>query len=100
MPLKKYKKSSKTRSSRSSSKTMKRFRRKTKSKTRSRSRKNKSSRKTHRGGFSSSCNLATVKEPGFKLDAIGAIPGLSIPESSAVIYRPNCKTNSYQAMVS
>ena len=98
MPLKKYKKSSKSRSSRSSSKTMKRFRRKTKSKTRSR--KNKSSRKTHRGGFSSSCNLATVKEPGFKLDAIGAIPGLSIPESSAVIYRPNCKTDSYQAMVS
>ena len=55
-------------------------------------------RKNHKGGFSSSCNLATIKEPGFSVDALGSIAGLSIPESRAAIYRPNCKTNSYQAM--
>jgi len=56
-------------------------------------------RKHHRGGFAS-CNLATVKEPGFNLDALNAIAGLSIPSSSAVIYRPNCRSkgSSSQAM--
>ena len=57
-------------------------------------------RKYQRGGFGSSCNLATVKEPGFKLDALNGIAGLSLPESSAVIFRPNCrsKSSSSQAM--
>ena len=51
------------------------------------------------GGFGSSCNLATVKEPGFSVDKLGAISGLSISEASAAIYRPNCvKGNAYQAM--
>lgn len=53
----------------------------------------------HKGGFAASCNMATVKEPGFNLSSLGAITGLSIPESSAVIYRPNCKKDSNQAMV-
>jgi len=55
--------------------------------------------KHHRGGFSSSCNMATVKEPGFSVDALGSIAGINIPSSSAAIYRPNCKKDSYQAMV-
>ena len=57
-------------------------------------------RKHQRGGFAPSCNLATVKEPGFNLDALNAIAGLSIPSSSAVIYRPNCRSkgSSSQAM--
>ena len=54
--------------------------------------------KHHRGGFSSSCNMATVKESGFNVDALGSIAGINIPSSSAAIYRPNCKTDSYQAM--
>jgi hypothetical protein len=56
------------------------------------------SKRHHRGGFSSSCSLATVKEPGLKLDALGSIAGLSIPESRGAIYRPNCKSDNYQAM--
>ena len=54
----------------------------------------------HRGGFKSSCNLATVTEPGFNLSNLGSIAGISIPDTKAAIYRPNCKTDSYQAMVS
>jgi len=64
----------------------------------SRSSRNSKNHKNHKGGFSSNCNLATIKEPGFSVDALGSIAGLSIPESRAAIYRPNCKTNSYQAM--
>jgi hypothetical protein len=56
------------------------------------------SKKYQRGGFSSNCNLATVKESGFSLDALGSIAGLSIPSSRGAIYRPNCKTDTYQAM--
>jgi hypothetical protein len=59
------------------------------------------------GGFfgDSSCNIATVKEPGFNVAGFGTgantIAGLSIPESRAVIYNPNCSnsTSKYQAMV-
>jgi lambda repressor-like predicted transcriptional regulator len=52
-----------------------------------------------KGGFGSDCNLATVKEPGFSIDALGSIAGLSIPGSRAAIHRPNCKTDRYQAMI-
>lgn len=57
-------------------------------------------RNIHSGGFaSSSCNMATIKEPGFSIDALGAIPGINIPGSRAAIYRPNCNKNmSSQAM--
>lgn len=51
----------------------------------------------HRGGYSS-CDLASVKEPSFNVDALGSIAGINIPSSRGVIYRPNCKTDSYQAM--
>ena len=51
----------------------------------------------HRGGFSS-CNLATIKEPEFNIPAMGGIDGLSIAESRGEIFRPNCKTDTYQAM--
>ena len=53
--------------------------------------------KKHRGGFSS-CNLATVKESGFSVDALGSIEGINIPSSRGAIYRPNCKSDSSQAM--
>jgi hypothetical protein len=60
----------------------------------SRTRKN-----THpqRGGFNS-CSLATVQEPGFSIPAIGDVPGFSLSDSKGAIHRPNCKTDTYQAM--
>ena len=53
-----------------------------------------------KGGFlnNTNCNLATIKEPGFHLDGSGSIDGISIPETRAVIYNPNCKPDTYQAM--
>lgn len=48
----------------------------------------------HKGG--ASCDLVTINEPGFKVDSLGSMEGLSIDSSSAVIYRPNC-TNSYSS---
>jgi len=94
MAIKKYKfskKNNKTKKSRKSRKSKNMLsRKKTKS--------HNKYKRYQRGGFSSSCNLATVKESGFKLDALGSIAGLSIPESRGAIYRPNCKTDTYQAM--
>ena len=52
---------------------------------------------SQRGG--SSCSLATVQEPGFTIPALGDIPGINIPQAKGVIYRPNCKTDSNQAMI-
>jgi len=63
----------------------------------SKSNKNSNNKKLS-GGFSSSCNMATVKEPGFSVDKLGSINGLSIPSMSTAIYRPNCKQDTYQAM--
>jgi len=59
----------------------------------------KLSKRKLRGGFSSSCNLATVKEPGFSVDSLGSIPGLSISDTRASIYRPNCNSDTYNAMI-
>ena len=55
----------------------------------------------HKGGFLNdpSCNLATVRESGFNLAGTGSIAGLSIPDTRAVIYNPNCKADTYQAMI-
>ena len=53
----------------------------------------------YRGGFNASCNLATVKEPAFLLSGMGDIPGINVPESRGVIYRPNCQTDTNQAMI-
>jgi len=51
----------------------------------------------HKGG--ASCDLVTVNEPGFKVDSLGSMAGLTIDSSSAAIYRPNCvKNSSSQAM--
>jgi len=50
------------------------------------------------GGFSS-CNLATVQEPEFNVPALGDITGLNIGKSRGVIYRPDCKPDTYQAMI-
>ena len=58
----------------------------------------KQSRKSQRGGFNS-CSLATVQEPGFSIPAIGDVPGFSLSDSKCAIYRPNCKSDTYQAMV-
>jgi hypothetical protein len=65
------------------------------------------SNKVLSGGFSGdpSCNIATVKEPGFSVAGLGSgtngIAGLSIPESRAMIYNPNCSnsTSKYNAMI-
>ena len=63
------------------------------------SKKSRSTRKrSQRGGFNS-CSLATVQEPGFSIPAIGDVPGFSLSQSKGVINRPNCKTDSYQAMI-
>lgn len=62
----------------------------------SKSRNNK--HKMQRGGFATNCNLASVKEPAFKVPALGDASGLSIPESRGAIYRPNCQADTYQAM--
>jgi len=51
----------------------------------------------HKGGFAN-CNLATIKEPGFSVDALGSIAGINIPDSRAAIFRPNCNTSTPQAM--
>jgi hypothetical protein len=50
------------------------------------------------GGFAS-CNLATVQEPEFNVPALGDIAGLNIAKSRGVIYRPDCKPDTYQAMI-
>jgi hypothetical protein len=55
-------------------------------------------RKSQRGGYAANCNMATVKEPGFTIDALGSIEGINIPSTRASIYRPNCNTSSPQAM--
>jgi len=55
-------------------------------------------RKSQRGGYAANCNMATVKEPGFTIDALGSIAGINIPSTRASIYRPNCNTSSPQAM--
>lgn len=59
--------------------------------------KSRSNNHRQRGG-AADCNLATVREPGFNVPALGDITGLSIPESRGVIYRPNCQPDTYQAM--
>ena len=76
-------------------------RRHSKSKTKSKSKSNNKYRKNkHRGGFSSSCDIVTVKEPGFKLDALGVASGINIPDARGAIFRPNCSgSKSSQAMV-
>jgi hypothetical protein len=59
----------------------------------------KSHNKHHqKGGFAGDCNLASIKEPGFNVPTLGDITGLSIPESRAAIFRPDCKVDTYQAM--
>jgi hypothetical protein len=49
------------------------------------------------GGFNS-CSLATVQEPGISIPAIGNVPGFSLSDSKGAIFRPNCKSDTYQAM--
>ena len=110
MPLKKYKlskksrklkksgkssKSKKTKNYRSSRKLKQMFKKKNRSSSRNRS--NLKSKKYQKGA---GCNIATVQEPGFNIDTLGSMPGLSIAASTAAIYRPNCnKNSSSQAMV-
>jgi len=75
----------------------KHYTKKTKKNNNSRRYKKSKGRKMQRGGFAD-CNLASVKEPAFNVSALGDVPGLSITESRGAIYRPNCKTDTYQAM--
>ena len=111
MPLQKYKlsknfkNSRKYKKSRKTNKT-KKFRSSRKLKTINRKKNNYSfrnksnlkSRRYQKGG--TSCNLATVQEPAFNVDALGSIAGLSLAGSTAAIYRPNCtQSASSQAMV-
>ena len=53
--------------------------------------------KRQTGGYSD-CNIATVQEAGFNVPSIGDIAGLNISSGNAVIYNPNCKRDTYQAM--
>ena len=59
--------------------------------------------KKHSGGFlsSSNCSIASVKEPGFHLSALGSgstqIPGFSIPDQKAIIFDPKCAVSQSQA---
>ena len=61
------------------------------------------SNKKHSGGFlsSSNCSIASVKEPGFHLSALGSgstqIPGFSIPDQKAIIFDPKCAVSQSQA---
>ena len=57
-----------------------------------------SNKKRHMKGGFSGCGIATVNEPGFSIPALGSIAGMSYPETRAAIYRPNCKTDTNQAM--
>lgn len=59
---------------------------------------NKKNNRKQRGGAGCG-SIASVKEPGFEIAGIGSISGLSIPESRATIYKPNCQKDTYQAMV-
>ena len=87
----------------SKTKRLSKFKRVSKTKRLSKSKKQlkRNRRSKQKGGFSNdpSCNVATVRESGFNLGGSGSIAGLSIPESRAVIYNPNCKTDTYQAMI-
>ena len=70
---------------------------KTKRTTRNHRKNHKRNNSNQRGG--SSCSLATVQEPAFSIPALGDIPALNIPQAKGVIYRPDCKTDTNQAMV-
>ena len=81
-------------------KTINKYHKKNNSHTHTRTRKNNYTRKNNRrqrGGFSN-CSLATVQEPGFSIAAIGDVPGFSLSDTKGAIHRPNCKTDTYQAM--
>lgn len=43
-----------------------------------------------KGGFNS-CVLGTISEAGFSIPDIGSVKGLTIKDSNAVIYRPQCQ---------
>ena len=61
----------------------------------------KMSNNKQNGGFFAdpSCNLAIIKEPSFNIPEIGNVAGLNIAESRALIYNPNCKKDTSQAMM-
>lgn len=59
--------------------------------------KNNMKKQMQRGG-GMDCSLATVKEPGFNIPALGDIAGLNINDSRGVISRPDCKIDSNHAM--
>jgi hypothetical protein len=54
-------------------------------------------RRTQYGG--TNCLIATVNEPAFNLPDSGGVTGLNIGEARGILYRPNCKADTYQAMV-
>ena len=99
MPLKKINKSRNRTTSKRSKKLRHTNRKLTKKQLRNHSR-NQSRNKNRRsqsGG--ADCNIATIKEPAFNIPGLGDIAGLNIAESKAVIYNPNCKTDTYHPMM-
>ena len=103
MPIKKSKAITKSRkfkkSRKSKSKLNRKYRNSKKNKSGSKSKNGSKSKRynNHKGG--ASCDLVTVSEPGFNVDALGSMAGLAIASSTAAIYRPNCPKNiSSQAM--
>lgn len=95
-----HKRNSKHRKSRSArnTKTKKQIKTRNNRKHKSRSKTSHTNHQHQRGGFTD-CSLATVMEPGFTLPALGAASGFSLADSKGVIHRPNCKTDTHQAMV-
>jgi hypothetical protein len=66
------------------------------------SKKNNRHRKHHRRhqkGGSAGCDLASVREQGLTIPAMGSVAGLTIADSRAAIFRPDCKVDNNQAMI-
>lgn len=66
------------------------------------SKKNNRHRKHHRRhqkGGSAGCDLASVREQSLTIPAMGSVAGLTIADSRASIFRPDCKVDNNQAMI-
>jgi hypothetical protein len=73
-----------------------------KSKKSKKSKKNNRRRKHHRRhqtGGSAGCDLASIREQGLTIPAMGSVAGLTIADSRAAIFRPDCKVDNNQAMI-
>ena len=95
MPIKRYSKKSISR------KTKRKIQKKTKRSKKTKQQSSSRRRRHQKGGFAaiSDCQIATVREPGINIAGTANIGGLSIGDSRAAIFRPDCKVDTNQAMV-